>query len=142
MDFIARLAAAGPGDGVVCGEVGEEPERHLRASRVVGAQEQHRRLAGVSFAFDLGQCVEALAREAFGQQRQEVDDCCATGELVVRGVQESFDGFDAEGAVELALQTGSGSFERELLVDGEYVNGVREGTVAHEVFRCSQGGRG
>jgi hypothetical protein len=46
VDFIAGFGAAGPRDGFVSGEVGEEPECHLRAPRIVGAQKQHGRLAG------------------------------------------------------------------------------------------------
>ena len=70
----------------------------------MGAQEQHDRRRGV--ALDPGQRGEALAGEPFGQQRQEVEHDRASGELVVGGVQEPFDGLGAEHAVELALQVG------------------------------------
>jgi hypothetical protein len=69
----------------------------------VHAQEQHGRLA-VVVSFDLGQGVQSLAGEPFGQQRQEVRDGAVGGELVVAAVQELVDGLDAEDAVELAVQ--------------------------------------
>ncbi len=85
----------------------------------MGAQEQHGGFAGVGFALDFGQGLQALAGEAFGQQRQEVHHGCASGELVVGGVQESFDGLDTEGAFELTLQPSGGGLQRDLLVDGQ-----------------------
>jgi hypothetical protein len=63
--------------------VGEKAHGHLGAAGVVHAQEQHGGFAVVGQAFDLGQCVEALAGEAFGQKRQEVGHGGAAGELVV-----------------------------------------------------------
>ena len=45
VDLVAGFGAAGPGDGLVTGELGEEPQRHLGAAGVVGAQEQHGRFA-------------------------------------------------------------------------------------------------
>ena len=119
VDFVAGFGAARPRDRAVAGEVGEESERHLGAAGVVGAQEQHGGFAVVVLAFDPGQRVEPLAGEPFGQQRQEVGHGRAAGELVVGRVQEPFDGLDAEHAVELALQSGRGGLECELLVDGQ-----------------------
>ena len=104
----AGFGAAGPGDGVVAGEVVEEPEGHLGAAGVVGAQEQHHRHPDVVLAFDLGQRAQPLAGEPLGQQRQVVRDDRAAGELVVGAVQEPLDGLDAEGAVELAGQASPG----------------------------------
>ena len=106
-------------DGVVAGEVGEEAQGHLGASGVVGAQEQHRGLAVADLAFHPGQGVQALAGEPFGEQRKEIGDRRAAGELVVGGVQEPFDRLDTETVAEVALQPGSGSLERVLLIDGQ-----------------------
>ena len=58
--------------------------------------------------FDLGQGVEALPGEAFGEEGQEVGDGGMAGELVVGGVQEPFDGFGVERAVEVASEPGGG----------------------------------
>jgi hypothetical protein len=71
-------------------------------------QEEHGRFAVSVVALDLGHGVEALEGESFGQERQEVGDGALTGELVIAGVQESFDGLLAEDAVELAAQVGGG----------------------------------
>ena len=91
VDFVARFGAAGPGDRGVAGVVLEEAHRHLGAAGVVGAQEQHGGFAVMGQPFDLGQGVQALPGEAFGQQRQEVGDGGVGGELLVEGVQEPFD---------------------------------------------------
>ena len=123
VDLDAGFGSARPGDGLLAGEVGEEAERHLGAAGVVGAQEQHGGLAVGDLALDPGQRVEALTGEAFGQQRQEVGDGRAGGELVVGGVQEPLDGFDAEVLVEVTLQPGGRGPHRELLVDRQV--GVR-----------------
>ena len=60
--------------GRVAGVVLEEAEGHLGAAGVVGAQEQHGRLAVVDVAFDPGQGLEPLPGEPLGEQRQEVRD--------------------------------------------------------------------
>jgi hypothetical protein len=52
--------------------------------------------------------MQALAGEPFGQQRQEVRDGGAAGELVVGGVQEPFDGLGAECVGVLGFQSGRG----------------------------------
>ena len=83
------------------------------------AQEQHGRLAVVGQALDLGQGVQALPGEAFGEQRQEVGDGGPAGELVVGGVQEPLDGLGVERAVEVAAEAGGGGLERDLLVEGD-----------------------
>ena len=61
----------------------------------MGTQEQYGGFAVAVLAFDAGKGVEALAGKAFGQQREEIRDGRPTGELVIRGVQEAIDGFDA-----------------------------------------------
>ena len=86
----------------------EEPEGHLGAACVVGAQEQHGGLGVGDLALDAGQGGEALACPAFGQQREEVGNGGTSGELVVGGVQEPFDGLDAEVLAELVVESGGG----------------------------------
>ena len=116
----------------------EEPERHLGAAGVVGAQEQHGGLGVGDLAFDPGQGGEALAGPAFGQQRQEVGNGGPAGELVVGGVQEPFDGLDAEVLAELVVQSRRCGAQRELLVDGQIgvvVGGQGDGTVGHVELR-------
>ena len=103
VDLVAGFGSARPGDGLLTGEVVEEPERHLGAAGVVGAQEQHGGLGVGDLALDAGQRGEPLAGPTFGQQRQEVGNRCPAGELVVGGVQEPLDGFDAEVLGEVAL---------------------------------------
>ena len=85
----------------------------------MSAEEQHGGFGVGDLALHAGQGVQTLTGEAFGQQRQEVGDGGAAGELVVGGVQEPFDGFDPEGAAELDSQPGRGGAQGELLVDGE-----------------------
>jgi hypothetical protein len=119
VDFISGFGSARPSDALVASELGEESERHLGTSSVVGAKEQHRGFGVGDLAFHPGQGGESLAGEAFGQQRQEVGDGGAAGGLVVGGVQEPFDGLYPEGAVELVLQPGGGGSQGQLLVDGE-----------------------
>ena len=102
------------------------------------AQEQHGGLGVGDLALDSCQGGEALARPAFGQQRKEVGNGCPTGELVVGGVQEPFDGLGAEVLAELGVQPGRGGPECELLVDGQIGVGVRgqgDGTVGHVELR-------
>nr|WP_285639641.1 hypothetical protein [Lentzea sp. NBRC 102530] len=70
-------------------------------------------------AVGLGEGVQALASEPFGQQWQEVRDGAVRGELVVAGVQEPFDGLGAEVAVELLPQTAGCGLEGELPADAE-----------------------
>ena len=74
-------------------------------------------LPSVVLPSTLARAREALAGEPFGQQRQEVGDGGAAGELVVGGVQEPFDGLGAEDAVELVAQPGRGGLQGELLVE-------------------------
>ena len=104
VDLVAGFGAAGPGDALITGEVVEVPERHLGAACVVGAQEQHGGLGVGDLAFDSCQGGESLACPAFGQQREEVGNGCPAGELVVGGVQEPFDGLDAEVLAEFGVQ--------------------------------------
>jgi len=104
--------------------VGEEAHGHLRSAGVVRAQEQHGRSAVVGSTFDLGQGVEALSGEAFGEEGQEVGDGGMAGELVVGGVQEPVDGVDVERAVEVASEPGGGSLERDDLVEGDVMTVV------------------
>ena len=123
---------------MVTGQVGEEPECHLGAARVVGAQEQHSRGPGQGFAFDAGKGAQALPGEPFGQQRQEVGDGSAAGELVVAGMQEPFDGFDPEHVGEIGLQPGRRGPQGELLIDGQVFTHVRReggGAVGHDGLR-------
>jgi hypothetical protein len=49
----------------------------------MGAQEQHDRLAVLGMSLDLGQRLEALVSEPFGEQRQVVGDRDALRELLV-----------------------------------------------------------
>ena len=138
VDLVSGFRSAGPGDGILSGHVREVTQRHLGAARVVGAQEQDGGLAVDHLALDSGQGIKALAGEPLGQQRQEVRDGCAAGELVVGGVQEPFDRFDSEGAVEFALQTGGGCLQRDLLVDGQVATQVvGDGCVGHDELLCS-----
>ena len=81
----------------------EVPQRHLGAASVVGAQEQHGGLGVGDLALDTGQGGQSLVCPAFGEQRKEVGNGCPTGELVVGGVQEPFDGLDAEVLAELGV---------------------------------------
>ena len=100
----------------------------------MGAQEQHDRFAVAVFALHSGQGVQALAGEAFGEQRQEVRHAGQRGELVVAGVQEPFDGLGAVGAVELPHEAGRGGAQRDLLVDGQ-IRVVVDGRVSHGGLR-------
>jgi hypothetical protein len=100
----------------------------------VGAQEQHDRLAVAVMAFDAGEGVQALAGEAFGEQRQEVRHAGQVRELVVADVQEPFDGLGAVGAVELAGEADRGGAQRELLVDGQVLV-VVDDRVSHRGLR-------
>src|SRR3954468_2578613 len=86
------------------------------------------------FALHLGERGEALAGEPLGQQRQEVQHDGASGELVVGGVQEPFDGLGAVDAVESALQVGGGGAQGEWVVDGQGLAGVAGG---HDVLSWS-----
>ena len=113
----AGLAAAGPGDGVVPGEVGEEAHRHLGPTGVVHAQEQHDRSAVVGLSLHTGERVEALPGEALGEQRQVVGDDGMVGELVVAAGQERLDGLLREDSGEPFAQVRGGGAQRELLVD-------------------------
>jgi hypothetical protein len=101
VDLAAGFGAAGPADRPVCGEGLEEPERHPGAAGVVGAQEQHRGFAVVVQPFDLGQGMEPLPCELFGEQCHESGHGGVGRELVIGGVQEPFDRLAAADAGEL-----------------------------------------
>lgn len=85
----------------------------------------------VVVAFHAGQGVQALAGEAFGEQRQVVGDRAVQGELVVAGVQEPFDGLGAECAGELLGQAAGGGEQCVLLIDGQVqvAVGLRHGSL-------------
>jgi hypothetical protein len=68
------------------------------------AEEQHGGFAVIAQTFHLRQSLQALAGEAFGEQRQEVRDGGPAGELVVGGVEEPLDRLGVEGALEVAGQ--------------------------------------
>ena len=125
---VAGFGPAGPGDRGVAGVALEEAQRHLGAAGVVRAQEQHDGFAVVVQALDPGQCLQPLAGEAFGEQRQEVGDGGPAGELVVGGVQEPFDRLGAEGADEVSAQPGGGGLEGDLLVEGDVRRAGRSGS--------------
>ena len=117
---LTRLPGSEPPDQATAAPPAWWTEAHCHlGSAGVRAQEQHGRPPVVGSALDLGQGVEALSREAFGEEGQEVGDGGMAGELVVGGVQEPFDGFGVERAVEVAFEPGGGSLERDDLVEGD-----------------------
>ncbi|MEU9883664.1 hypothetical protein [Streptomyces phaeochromogenes] len=67
---------------------GTRDHGHLAAPGVVDAEEEHGGLAIGDVAFELRQGVQALAGEAFGQERLVFGDGSAADELVVVGGQE------------------------------------------------------
>jgi len=95
---------AGPAHRPITGEMLEEAQRHLATAGVVHTQEQHHRSTVVTVALDLGQRMQPLPGEPFGDQRQEPRQPALVGELVIAGVQEPFDRCGAEHVRELAFQ--------------------------------------
>jgi hypothetical protein len=95
----------------VAREMGEPAERHLRASGVVDAQEQHCGLA--PGGFDPGVCegLQPLMGESFGSDDEPVPHGCCGGELGVAAAEQRLDGLFAEDAAVLAVQVPGGCAE-------------------------------
>ena len=74
VDLVGRFGAAGVDVDAVAGEVAEPAGGHLGAAGVVDAEEQHGGLVGRSLSFDLGEGLEAVAGEAFGEDGSEGGD--------------------------------------------------------------------
>ena len=97
----------------------EEAQCHLAPAGVVYAQEQDDRTTVVVQTLHFGQSTQPLSGEPLRDQRQEVRNGARHGELVVAGVQESFDGLAAVDASKLVGQAGRRSVQHMLLVNGE-----------------------
>ena len=119
--LIARLGAARPGDRPVAGQLAEVAQGHLRATGVVGAQEEDDGAMVVALALDAGQCLQTLAGEPLGEGGQVPVVADASTEVVVRRVEEALDRLRPEGALELLLQERGRGSQHELVLEGDVV---------------------
>ena len=123
VDLGSRFGTAGVHQDAVAGEVLQPAGGHLGAAGVVDAEEQDGGGGHVDLSFDLGEGLEAVAGEAFGEDRGEGGDASLWEELVEAVGEEPFDGLGSEDASELVLQLGADGEQQVALGEGELVDG-------------------
>src|SRR5262249_37472847 len=112
VDLAFGHGSAGVDDDLIAGQALEPGGRHLGAAGVVDAQEQHRWDGGFDASLDLGQGLQPVPGESFGEDGEEGQHRGAGEELVEAVGDESLDGLGGEDAGEFVFEAGGGRLDQ------------------------------